>query len=399
MTLRNAPGYARGGAACSAPVRNPIPVIRAIHKSGLYFATDFACTARRYWLTVFPRVALEIHRTRTLASAIPDPALRRLALEALEGKRDNLEGAAAFAALVSQDSRPFVVKALVACQAICDYLDLVSEQANPDPIANGYRLHEALIVATSRGEPHRDYYTHHPHGEDGGYLVTLVDTARAALSALPSVPSVRESIGRAAERIAVYQSFNHGDSRGSYELFERWARHANPAYAGLRPWEAAVGAGSTLAVLALIASAADPNLDSSTADEIDRAYFPWIGSLHSLLDSLVDHEEDIAVDGRALLGYYASPGDAAMRMGRIADESLCRAAALPGGRRHTLILAAMTSFYICELRDSASPHAQPVASSVLDAVGGLAAPSMAILNVRRSFRRISMSAPNLAGSS
>lgn len=357
------------------------------------------CTAHRYWLTVFPRVALEIHRTKTLAMRIPDPDLRRLALEALDNKCGNLEGAAAFAALVSKQSRPFVVKALVACQAICDYLDLLSEQACPDPVANGYRLHEALIVATARGEPHRDYYTHHPQGEDGGYLVALVDTARTALSALPSVASVRESIGRAAERVAVYQSFNHGDARGSYELFERWARRSDPSCAGLRPWEAAVGAGSTLAVLALIASAADPSLDESAARKIDQAYFPWIGTLHSLLDSLVDHEEDIAVDGRALLGYYASPGDAAMRMGRIADESLCRAAALPEGRRHALLLAAMTSFYICELQDSASPHARLIAPSVLDAIGGLAGPSMAVLGVRRSLRRISIGAPNLAGSS
>lgn len=357
------------------------------------------CTARRYWLSVFPRVSLQVHRTKTLAMRIPDPALRALALEALDDKRGNLEGAAAFAALASRQSRPFVVKALVACQAICDYLDLVSEQASPDPIANGYKLHEALIVATARGEPHRDYYTHHPHGEDGGYLTTLVDTARSSLSALPSVGLVREALGRAAERIAVYQSFNHGDARGSYELFERWARRVNPSCAGLRPWEAAVGAGSTLAVLALIASAADPHLDSSTAEQIDGAYFPWIGSLHSLLDSLVDHERDIAVDGRALVGYYASPDDAAMRMGQIADESLCRAAALPEGRRHALILAAMTSFYICELQGSASPHAQMVAPSVLDAIGGLATPSMAVLGARRSLRRISIVTPNLAGSS
>ncbi len=362
-------------------------------------AADFACTAKRYWLSVFPRVALEIHRTRALAVRIPDPTLRALALEALEDKRGNLEGAAAFAALAGREHRPFVVQALVACQAICDYLDLVSEQASPDPVANGYKLHGALIVATARGEPHRDYYTHHPQGEDGGYLVALVDRARGALSALPSVDSISEAIGRAAERVAVYQSFNHGDARGSYELFERWARRANPSCAGLRPWEAAVGSGSTLGVLALIASAADPRLESATAERIEQAYFPWIGSLHSLLDSLVDHERDIAVDGRALVGYYASPDDAAWRMGRIADESLCRAVALPEGRRHALILAAMTSFYICELRDSASPHARLVAPSVLSAIGGMARPSMAVLAARRSLRRISLGAPNLAGSS
>lgn len=373
-------------------VRNSIPVVRIAHKSRFWLTADFACTARRYWLAVFPRVAIEIHRRRALALSIPDPALRCLALEALDRKRGNLEGAAAFAALVPSESRPFVVKALVACQAICDYLDLLSEQPSADPVANGYRLHEALIVATARGEPHKDYYAHHPHGEDGGYLVALVDAARSALSALPSMTSVSESMKRAAERIAVYQSFNHGDARGSYEPFERWARDATPSCTGLRPWETAAGAGSTLAVLALIASAANPLLRQSGAREIEDAYFPWIGSLHSLLDSLVDHEEDIALDGRALVGYYSSPADAAARMRRIALEALGRAVALPEGRRHALILAAMTSFYICELEGSASPHAQLVAPSVLDAIGGLAAPTMAILGARRSLRQIARGA-------
>jgi tetraprenyl-beta-curcumene synthase len=322
---------------------------------------------------------------------IPNPVLRRLALEGLDRKRGNLEGAAAFAAFVPAQSRGFVVKALVACQAICDYLDLLSEQPSQDPVLNGYRLHEALIVAISRGEPHRDYYSHHPHGEDGGYLMALVDAVRVALSALPSASSVGEPMERAAERIAVYQSFNHGDAHGSYEPFEQWAKQATPPHTGLRPWETAAGAGSTLAVLALIASAADPLLERSAAREIEEAYFPWIGSLHSLLDSLVDHEEDIATDGRALVGYYASPADAATRMRRIAREALRRAVALPGGRHHVLIVAAMTSFYICELHSSVSQHAQLVAPSVLDSIGGLAAPTMAILGARRSLRRISLS--------
>lgn len=371
-------------------VRNSIPVVRKIHRSGLWFVGDFACAARRYWLAVFPRVCMEVCRMRALATRIPDPVLRRLALEALDDKRGNIEGAAAFAALVSRQSRPSVVKALVACQAICDYLDLLSEQPNRDPVVNGYRLHEALIVATARGEPHRDYYTHHPHGDDGGYLAALVDAVRIALSALPSLSLVGEPLTRAAERIAVYQSFNHGDAHGSYEPFERWATRATPPSTGLRPWETAAGAGSTLGVFALIASAADPLLQPAAPREVEDAYFPWIGSLHSLLDSLVDHEEDIAAAGRALVGYYSSPADAAIRMRAIAREALRRAAELPSGRRHALIVAAMTSFYVCELHTSRSPHAQLVGPSVLDAIGGLAAPTMAILGARRSLRGVSL---------
>jgi hypothetical protein len=138
----------------------------------------------------------------------------------------------------------------------------------------------------------------------------------------------------------------------------------------------------------LIAAAADPSLKSFDMMAIESAYFPWIGALHSLLDSLVDHEEDIATGERGLIDCYPSPLDAATRMRAIAREALDRAAALPQGRRHKLIVAAMTSFYLCELSDSASPHARLVAPSVLSAVGGLAAPTMAILSARRSLRGV-----------
>jgi tetraprenyl-beta-curcumene synthase len=342
---------------------------------------------------VFPQVIREVRRRRSHAERIPDLALRRLALEALDRKRGNLEGAAAFAALVPRASRPLVVRALVACQAICDYLDLLSEQPSGDPVANGYRLHEALIVATTRGEPHRDYYDHHPHRDDGGYLTKLVDAARGAMSQLPSLTTIDKPIHRAAERIATYQSLNHGDANGSYTLFERWAREASATHAGMHPWEAAAGSGSTLAVFALIAAAADPLLGRSAAREIESAYFPWIGSLHSLLDSLVDHDEDIASEGRTLMGYYAGPAHAAARIRTIADEALERATTLPCGRRHALIIAAMTSFYLSELHGSESAHAQLVSSSVLDAIGGMAKPTMAIHSLRRSLRRVSPSVP------
>src|SRR5262249_35798193 len=126
---------------------------------------------------------------------------------------------------------------------------------------------------------------------------------------------------------------------------------------------------------------------ASHVEAIEGAYFPWIGALHSLLDSLVDHDEDRAMGERGLIDCYSSPVDAATRMGTIAREALDRAVELPDGRRHALILAAMASFYICELHRSVSPHAQLVAPSVLEVFGGLAVPAMAVLGTRRLLRR------------
>jgi tetraprenyl-beta-curcumene synthase len=370
-------------------VRNSIPVVGVIRKGGLWFARDFACAARRYWLSVFPRVAHEVSRRRVLASRIPDPVLRRLALQALDQKRGNLEGAAAFAALVPKANRAFVVRAVVGCQAICDYLDLLAEQPNRDPVANGYWLHEALQVATTPGSSHADYYMRNERGEDGGYLRVLVEAAREPLTNLPRLALIEAPMRRAAERVVAYQALNHGDRSGSYELFEQWASTETLSTTGLRWWETGAGAGSTLTLYVLIATAADPQLQVCDVEAIEEAYFPWVGALHSLLDSLVDHDEDRNAGERGLIDCYPSPADAAARMERIAREALARAVALPDGRRHALILAAMASFYICELHRSASPHAQLVAPSVLDVFGGLAAPAMAVLGTRRLLRRTS----------
>jgi tetraprenyl-beta-curcumene synthase len=334
-----------------------------------------------------------VWRRRSLASHIPDSVLRSLALEALDHKRGNLDGAAVFATLVPRASRSLVVQALVSCQTICDYLDLLSEQPTLDPIANGQRLHRALIVATTPGESHCDYYLHHDRSNDGGYLRALVESVREALIALPLLSLIAEPMRRAVERIAAYQSFNHGDVEGSYEPFERWASAETRSATGLRWWETGAGAGSTLTLFVLIAAAADPSLTARDARMIEDAYFPWIGALHSLLDSLVDHDEDLADGERGLIDCYPSPVDAAVRMRAIADEAMRRAVALPRGRHHALIVAAMTSFYICEVHRSTSPLAQLIAPSVLEAIGRLATPAMAILSMQRTLRCVPAANP------
>ncbi|HEV3093132.1 MAG TPA: DUF2600 family protein [Solirubrobacteraceae bacterium] len=361
--------------------------MRRIHNNRLCFAAELLCTARGYWLGVFPRVAAEIRHRRALAARIPDPTLRRLALLALDRKGANLEGAAAFATLAPARQRPPVVRALVSCQAMCDYLDVLCEQSGPDPVANGQALHEALLDAVGApGESGADYYRHHSHRLDGGYLRALAQSIRAAIAPLPARAAVADSMVRAAERIAGYQALNHGDAHGSYQPFESWARREGGPFPDLRWWEAGAGAGSTLALHVLIGVAGDAGIHRRDARAIDAAYFPWIGALHSLLDSLVDRGEDRAMGMRGLIDCYLSPSEAAVRMRTIAREALRRARLLPQGSRHALILAAMTSFYLCDMRSSSARLPSAVIPLVLEEMGSLATPNMAMLRVRRSLR-------------
>ncbi len=347
----------------------------------LALAGAFVDAALRYWLTVFPRVDRGLRFWRGRAELIPDPVLRRLGIDSLR-ERSNIEGAAAFAAFAPRAHRAAVIRALVAFQAAYNYADLLSEQPHSEAIANGRRLHQALLSALDPQAPQRDFYAHHPQREDGGYLQALVDSCRSALSSLPSFSLTARSAQTAAERIVTFQSLNVGTTQGDHVALARWAREHTPPGSDLEWWETAAAAGSSLGVHALIAAAAEPELQRAQVAAIDDAYFPWIGALHSLLDNLVDRQEDVRTDQPSLVGYYASPAQAAARLQLLAAQAVDRARTLPHGRRHLIILAAMAGNYLSN-PEADAPDVTDVAHTVLDAIGDLAAPTLLVFKLRR----------------
>src|ERR1700689_4417398 len=129
-------------------------------------ATLFVKAAMRYWLSVFPSICREIRHWRERAEAIPDPALRELALEAQRIKRGNIEGSGAFAAFAPGSWREQVVRAQVAFQSAYDYADTLSEQPIKDPVGNGRQLHQALLAAINLDVDQPDYYARNPHHND-----------------------------------------------------------------------------------------------------------------------------------------------------------------------------------------------------------------------------------------
>jgi tetraprenyl-beta-curcumene synthase len=348
----------------------------------LALAGTFVRAALRYWLLVFPRTCIELRRWRRRAAQIGDSALRRAAFEAL-GKRANIEGAAAFAAVMPGRRRGQVVRALVAFQAIYNYVDLLAEQSSSEPVLNARHLHAALLVALEPGAPHRDYYACHGQREDGGYLAEMVDACRSALSALPSGATVAAPARGAAARIVAFQSLSLGERDG----LERWVRSQRATGSGLMWWEAAASAGSSLAVCALLAAAAAPSLRAGDVAAIEAAYFPWVGALHSLLDSVVDEAEDAATGQLSLVGCYRSMPEAAVGMRWLALRALQAARALPAGRRHALLVVAMACNYLSAPEVSA-PDGLALAQAVRDTLGAIAGPVLLVFRIRLLASRV-----------
>jgi tetraprenyl-beta-curcumene synthase len=264
---------------------------------------------------------------------------------------------------------------------VFDYLDLLAEQPTPDPIRNGRRLHQALLTAVDPQAEHVDYYAHHALRADGGYVRALVSACRGALKTLPSHPLIIESLRQASGRIVAYQSYNHGDAHGSRRAFEEWAQAEVTAHRARHPaaeltwWELAAAAGSSMPVFAVIAAATNPALSLREVHAIERAYYPKIAALNSLLDSLVDQQEDIALRQNQLLGYYHAPQEAISRLHAITVHAMQDTEQLPRAGGHTLILAALVGFYL---------HTQRAAyrEGLLNAIGGLAAPTMLVFRAR-----------------
>jgi tetraprenyl-beta-curcumene synthase len=345
----------------------------------------FTTAAWRYWLGVFPCIRDELHHWRRRARVIPDCPLRQTALAVQHTKRGNIDGSAAFAVFAPQPHRRAVVRAQIGFQAIYDYVDTLAEQPHPNPIDNARQLHRALLDALDLARPPTDYYKHHTHREDGDYLPAIIGACRAALASLPAYPLVAQSACRLAERIVCFQSLNLTEAQGSYHALARWAHQQTPRESGLRWWETAASAGSSLGIFALVVSAARSTTDTHEAAAIERAYFPWIGSLHSLLDSLIDQPEDAATEQHNLIQHYRLPSETAARLRLLADASARHARNLPRGLQHTVILAGMASHYLCAV-DARLSHAKLAKIAVLETIGDLARPTMLVFRIREVAR-------------
>jgi tetraprenyl-beta-curcumene synthase len=351
---------------------------------GLLTALVFVVAALRYWLLVFPRVSSELRHWRQSAARISDPALRRLALAALR-KRGNMEGAAAFAATVRFGARRDVVQALVAFQAIYNHADMLAEQPGGDPEARARALHEALLLALEpgAGSPACRAHALQSGQDDEGYVAELIEACRWALSRLPGFVAAAPAARAAARRIVAFQSL----SLGEYGKLEAWARQETRPGGGQEWWETAAAAGSSLAVHALIAASASPALSAHDVEAIDLAYSSSIGALHSLLDSLLDTDEDAETGQLSLIGCYRSTREAVTRMGELTKRSLGAARGLRGGRMHVVLATAMACSYLgdCECADA---RTRTIASAVRASLGGLSRPIQLVFALRRLAGRL-----------
>jgi tetraprenyl-beta-curcumene synthase len=368
----------------------------------------------RYWTSVAPLARAQLRRWEDRAEAIPDPALRAIALAKLQSERFNAEVAATLATLAPRPRRAATVEAIVALEVMYDYLDGLTEQpaADPeqpaakpeqpaakpeqpaakpeqpvaDPLHSGRRLFmaftDALLAAPAQTG---DYFRHHP-SDDGGYLAALSATTSSALARLPGWNAVSDVARGSAARCAEGQVRVHAAPRAGVAQLEEWAR-AQAASTAL-PWrEFMAGAvSSVLAVHALIATAANDRTTPTEAAAIDSVYLS-ISALSTMFDSVIDYERDSASGEAWYVRHYDSRAALADRIAAVMRDARQQVQTLPNAAHHTVTLVGVVAYYM-SAPQATQGIAAPLTGRVHDELGPLMAPTLAVMRAWRGAKRL-----------
>jgi len=349
----------------------------------------------RYWATVAPKVRTELACWRARALEIEDRELRTLALHTLRDEGFAAEVAATLVTLTPRPQRATAVRAVVALEVMYDYLDGLTERPTPDPVANGRLLFKAFTDALDpSADLEEDYYRHCPSQADGGYLRELATTVKDALVCLPATNALAPAMLRAASRCAEAEVLTHAAAftsssqvEGWASPAERWAREtANGS--GLEWREYLAGAASSvLAVHALIALAGDERTTVEHAAPIDAVYLA-LGALSTMLDSVVDYEQDAENGTLAYIRHYGDDrsiiGD---RMVHVARAAARRAHDAPGSVHHLMTLAGVAAYYT-SAPSATNELAWPATSRIQSELQPLIVPTLAVMRTWRLAKRI-----------
>jgi tetraprenyl-beta-curcumene synthase len=341
----------------------------------------------RYWTTVAPEVRAQLARWRTRASEIEDPGLRTLALHTLQEEGFAAEVAATLATLTPRRHRTITIRGIVALEVMYDYLDGLTEQPTPDPLANGRELFKAFTDALDPGARlDQDYYRHHPSGGDGGYLQELAVTVSETLACLPNAEALAPTMLVAAARCAEAEVLTHASTLGNSPLAERWAKAARNG-SGLAWREYLAGAASSvLAVHALMALAGDERTTAAHAAPIDEVYLA-LGVLSTMLDSVVDYEQDAASGTLAYINNYDDRSLLGQRLVRVAQQAATRARDAPASAHHLMTMAGVAAYYT-SAPSATSELALPVTSRIQSELRPLITPTLAVMRAWRLAKRL-----------
>lgn len=301
----------------------------------------------RVYRYILPEVRQQLDDWRKIAKQIPNKELRTQALASMASKQFHCEGGAVYAS-IRLEYRHILIPLIVALQTISDYLDNLCDRSTSLDPKDFRRLHQAMLDAVDPAASQKDYYEFREDKDDGDYLKRLVATCQSCICLLPSYEQAMPYVKQLVSLYCDLQVYKHiqKDQR-EQALLAWWSEHRKD-YPDLRWNEFAAATGSTLGMFMLFTAASDEEVSEREMLAIKQAYFPYVCSLHILLDYLIDQEEDRLGGDLNFCHYYGNPETTLERMQYITEQAKSHIISLKHTRFHHMIVDGLQGLYLSD---------------------------------------------------
>lgn len=333
--------------------------------------TNILSLTTRMILQVQPVTRACLRHWTKRARQIPDPELRRQALASLATKTFHCEGGSLCGLLAGRHYRE-AIQFIVAYQTISDYLDNLCDRSTSQDPEDFRALHEAMLHALTPDDRLAAYYRFRREQDDGGYLCALVQTCRDVLGRLPDYHSGAPALRQLAGLYTDLQVHKHVRQGEREPRLQKWFAAYKNNLPEMAWYEFAACAGSTLGIFCIVSQLFNPANAAQLAEQIRKAYFPWVQGLHILLDYLIDQEEDRRGMDLNFCFYYESHEQLAGRLSHFYRRAQASVSGLPDAKFHHLIISGLLSLYLSDHKVSTQKDVRDIAGTLLR-LGGLEA--------------------------
>ncbi len=326
--------------------------------------THFISITTRMILQVRPITHNLLQHWKSRAQGIPDPELRRQALASIATKTFHCEGGALYGLLAGNYYHE-AIQFIVAYQTISDYLDNLCDRSTSQDPKDFRTLHESMLHALTPGAPLIFYYQFRKERDDGGYLVSLVQTCRDVLGRLSSYSVAQDAILKLASIYIDLQVHKHVRKEDRLPRLQAWYNSHKENLPEMSWYEFAACAGSTLSIFCIVSQLFQPAVSGLLVDRIKQAYFPWVQGLHILLDYLIDQEEDHKSQDLNFCSYYEDHELLSRRFEFFYQQAQASVSLLPDAEFHHLIIRGLLSIYLADDKVSHQKDIQIAARKLL----------------------------------
>ncbi|WP_430784657.1 tetraprenyl-beta-curcumene synthase family protein [Virgibacillus flavescens] len=297
------------------------------------------------YFKVFPQVNMELSYWKRRAERIPDPELRTQALASISSKRFHCQGGGVYAILAGKRSKE-AIQFIVAYQTISDYLDnLCDRSTSLDPADFGL-LHQSMIDALTPSNTIKNYYELRIEQDDGGYLNDLVKTCQKILKNAEGFDAIQVFLGELCGLYSDLQVHKHVTHEERIPRLTNWFAQHKDTYPQLRWYEFSAAAGSTLGIFCLVSYMLGGQLNEKIANEVYLGYFPFMQSLHILLDYYIDQQEDQMESDLNFCTYYADDAELKGRLQYFIEETRNHVKHLPNPQFHEMVRCGLVGLYL-----------------------------------------------------